>query len=170
MRLETPPIVRAVGLVMSALLLVSCGDDDGGTTGSSTNAPVLLTLRVLALNPEKANTNVNYDVSSDFTDADGDVQGGQCEFLLDGQSIGRSTITADPGTSPNLTTGFVECVFFVNSPVPRQIPATFRIYDLAGNRSNDLNFVLNITQLPSGSPSRDAGPITGRMGAATVKR
>jgi hypothetical protein len=54
--------------------------------------------------------------------------------------------------------------------VPRQIPVTFRIYDFAGNRSNDLNFVLTITQLPSGSSSDAAGPVTGRMGSATVKR
>ena len=169
MRLEAPPIARVLGLVASVLLLVSCGDDDGGT-GSTANAPVLLNLRILALNPEKANTNVTYDVSSDFTDANGDIQGGQCEFLLDGQSIGRSTLTAEPGTSATLTSGFVECEFFVNSPVPRQIPVTFRIFDLAGNKSNDLNFVLTITQLPSGSPSAGAGPVTGRMGAATLKR
>jgi len=169
-RLETPSIVRAVGLVVSALLLVSCGDDDGGTTGSNTSAPVLLNVRILALNREKANTNVTYDISSDFTDANGDVQGGQCEVLLDGQSLGRATLTADPGTSATLTSGFVECEFFVNSPVPKQIPGTFRIFDLAGNQSNDQNFVLTITLLPRGSSSGGAGPVTGRMGSATLKR
>jgi hypothetical protein len=168
-RLVATPIVRVIGLVVSALLLMSCGDD-GDSTGSSASAPVLLNLRVLALNPEKANTNVSYDVSSDFTDPNGDVQGGQCEFLLDGQSIGRSTLTADPGTSATLTSGVVECQFFVNSPVPDQIQVTFRIYDLAGNRSNDLNFVLTITQLPRGSPSGGAAPVAGRMGSATVRR
>lgn len=170
MRLQAALSARVIGLVVSVLSLVSCGGGNGGSTGTNVNAPVISNLRIQPRSAERANTNVTYDATADFTDSNGDLSGGQCEILLNGQSIGRATLTPIPGTPANLTSGFVGCRFFVNARVPQQIAGTFRVFDLAGNQSNDLSFVLGIAQLPSGSAPAGIGPVRGRMVSAILGR
>jgi hypothetical protein len=111
-------------------------------------------------------------VAFNFTDPDGDVGGGQCEVLLNDQSIGRVTINPTGGVDPNATQGAVACGLAVKAPAPQQIAGRVRIFDRAGNQSNELTFTLGIhAEMPKGAiPEGQKGSFEGRMESATLSR
>lgn len=164
-----------LGLAGALVAIASCGGGGGGgggTAGPSADAPTISDLQIRALDPETPNRMVRYIVAFNFTDQDGDVGNGQCEVVLNGQSIGRATIMPTGGMDPNATSGAVACGFIVQSAVAQQISGQVHIFDRAGHQSNDLTFALGIHgEVPKGAiPEGQKGSFKGRMESATLSR
>ena len=121
------------------------------------------------------NQDIRYVVTFEFTDLQGDALNGQCEVLLNNLSLGRVTIQPASGTDVNLTSGAVACGFVIRAFLPQQISGRVRIFDRAGNQSNELTFVLGIraAEIPKGPiPQQEVpkGSFEGRMDSATIRR
>jgi hypothetical protein len=173
MKRQLRVLARTAPIVALVLAVTGCGGGGGGgPAGPSPEAPVISNLQIRALDPETPNRNIRYVVAFNFTDRSGDVGGGQCEVLLNDRSIGRVTINPAGGADPNATQGAVACGFIVNAATPQQIAGRTRIFDRAGNQSNELTFTLGIhAEVPKGAiPEGQKGSFESRMGTATLSR
>jgi hypothetical protein len=173
MMLPARTLVGYAGLAAALMVIANCnGGGGGGSTGPSANAPTISNLRVVPLNAERANTQVNYSATVDFVDAQGDVFNGTCEISSD--VLGTASVPIGillPGADPNQTEGFVLCRFFVRVPAPTQLSMRITLIDRAGNRSNSLSFVLGISEILRGQAPSDSEPASGlRPGSATLGR
>ena len=168
-------ISRFAVLLFAILIIAGCKGGGGGGSSGPSLAPEIFDLVIRVLDPEVINQTIRYIVAANFWDAQGDVINGQCEVLLNNVSLGRVTIDPAPGTDPNITEGIVACGFFVRATVPQTVNGRFRIFDRAGNQSNELTFALGIraAQVPKGQvPQGEAprGSFEGRMEWGRVSR
>jgi hypothetical protein len=139
---EQCPLMRYVILTLGLALVAGCGGSGGGGGGTPTtvsaNAPVLANFRIVALNPEKANAVIRYQITVTVTDADNDVAGGQVELSDGTQTL---ALPIDAGDLQGNTIG----VILVTNPVPAgTYPGTFDIVDAAGHKSNVIAFAITV--------------------------
>lgn len=176
MRIKTARTLFWLFPLVALVIATGCkgGGGHGGSSGPSP-APVISNLQLTALDPEVVNRDIRYVVAFQFTDLQGDVINGDCEVLLNNVSLGRATIQPVSGTDVNLASGAVACGFVVRAFIPQQVNGRARIFDRAGNQSNELTFVLGIraAEVPKGHiPQQEVpkGSLDGRMESGTVRQ
>ena len=141
-----------VGLVLALLVTASCGGGGGSSSGTPTttsaSAPVVSNFQIRPLTPEKANTEVRYQITATVIDPNNDLMGGRVE-LSDGTRT--LTLAIDATVLQGNTIG----VILITNRVPAgRYTGSFAVVDAAGNRSDEITFAVNIEAL---TPSSGGG-------------
>ena len=122
---------------MAVLALAGCGHGDHGVV---LHAPFIQNLSVTVLTPLVQGQRGVYQFRADFTDPDGDLDGGSCEIDT---TIGPAQLPLNftQGNDPEATFGTVVCVF-ETTVLGRVVSGQFTITDRHGLTSNAIAFTL----------------------------
>lgn len=128
-----------VWLLMAALVVAGCGHGDHGG-GIVLHAPFVQNLVITALTPLVEGQRGVYEFRAQFTDPDGDLDGGSCEI---DSTIGPAQLPLAfaGGSDPEATFGTVVCVF-ETTVLGRVVSGEFTITDRHGLTSNGIAFTL----------------------------
>ena len=123
--------------VMAVLALTGCGHGDHAVV---LHAPFIQNLSVTVLTPLVQGQRGVYQFRADFTDPDGDLDGGSCEIDT---TIGPAQLPLNctQGNDPEATFGTVVCVF-ETTVLGRVVSGQFTIMDRHGLTSNAIAFTL----------------------------
>jgi len=126
--------MRVWWAVLTLGLLASCG---GGGDGPVLHAPFIQNLVITPLTPLVEGQRGVYQFRVEFSDPDGDLDGGSCEIDT---TIGPAELPLTGG-SPAAPFGTVVCVF-ETTVLGRVVSGQFTITDAHGLTSNAIGFTL----------------------------
>src|SRR5262245_33551464 len=140
-------------------LLVGCGEDHHRSPTGSTSASVISNLKVRPLTAQFSDRNVQYQIITTVTNAEGLVGGTaqlktvptaevrKGEAAVSGQVVSKSPITAQnvAGNELRVTLGF-------NHPPVGVLPLNFSVVDAGGRESNSIPLVIGIENPPPPPP------------------
>ncbi len=139
--------VRYLGLVVTLLIIANCGGGKKSPAAPSPDAPVIANLDLTLLQQTCTVQGLSGTlevVEFDYTDANGDVSGGQVELVV------RKSLTVTGGvpsagvTITGTTSGHITAALCVAIDGASWGTREVTLTDAAGNRSNTLSLV----QLP----------------------
>lgn len=140
-----------VWLLVAAFVVAGCGrGNHGGAV--VLHAPFIQNLVIRVLTPLVEGQRGVYEFRAEFTDPDGDLDGGSCQI---DSSIGPAQLplTFSRGTDPEATFGTVVCVF-ETTVLGRVVSGEFTITDRHGLTSNGIGFTVPAARVQGDAEAR----------------